>query len=192
MKAKGGFTLIELLVVIAIIAILAAMLLPALSKAKAQTQGVKCMNNTHQITYSWLMYAGDNGDHDCNNFGIQNTDAAEGSTVPGNNTWCLDVMDWDSTGNSAYNDTNTTLLGLGQLGYYMAKSVASYKCPADIFLSPAQLKAHFPYRVRSYSMSAYFGLFSDGKEGSDPTFSGHSYFDNNSQQWIKVGQITRP
>src|SRR3954447_26412869 len=95
---RAAFTLIELLVVIAIIAILAAMLLPSLARAKQKTQGVYCMNNTHQLTIAWTMYTTEfNERFPINNHG----GAAKGGADTA--SWVAGWIDWTSS-----SDNNNT------------------------------------------------------------------------------------
>ena len=190
MKPKEGFTLIELLVVIAIIAILAAMLLPALAKAKIAAQGIQCMNNGNQMTKAWIMYAGDNTDRCVNNFGVAQTDNDVQKGLY--NTWCVDNMSWGAgAGEPDSQNTNTTLLRLGLLGQYMGGSVQSYKCPAYIYLSSAQAALGWTERVRSYSMNDFLGLFTD--ESGDPnTIEGKNEFNPTWPQYLKLTSIPQP
>jgi prepilin-type processing-associated H-X9-DG protein len=132
--------LIELLVVIAIIAILAALLLPALASAKQEALRTQCMSNTKQLLTAWTLYAGDNGDVLPDN--ISGLDSPYGG-------WANGLI---STISPYPENTNYIMMMQGEIGPY-TKSAAIYRCPSD---QSVDMALHGP-RVRSYSMNFTVG-----------------------------------
>ena len=161
---NGGFTLIELLVVIAIIAILAALLLPALDQAKFKAQGLQCMNNHRQLCLAWKMYSDDN--HDV----LLYASGVWPYTAHDSGVWVSGWMDFNPNNPSNWDVAQD--IEQSPLWPYCGNSTAIWKCPADdsFVIVDGEQKP----RVRSMSMNLWLGGFKgidDGLSGDPQPFA---------------------
>jgi prepilin-type N-terminal cleavage/methylation domain-containing protein/prepilin-type processing-associated H-X9-DG protein len=158
---KTAFTLIELLVVIAIIAILAAMLLPALTKAKQKAVGVQCMANSRQLMVAWRVYTDDNNEQLLCGYNSGSVPSAPPAWVPSapSSLW-LDYAHPTVQGNWDYANT----IEKSPMWQYTGKSHAIFHCPADPSTGIDPTGNTVP-RPRSMSMNLWLGGVDGGNGG---------------------------
>ena len=157
-RRRNGFTLIELLVVIAIIAILAAMLIPALSKAKQKAQGIQCLNNHRQLAMAWRMYA-----EDSNDVLVYASTSGQNGNPPDQYAWSGAHMDF--LGSNRANWDPTVDMMKRPLWTYTGKSQGIFKCPSDH--STVTVNGVAKPRILTMSMNLYVGGFAP-EVGVDP------------------------
>jgi prepilin-type N-terminal cleavage/methylation domain-containing protein/prepilin-type processing-associated H-X9-DG protein len=178
-----GFTLIELLVVIAIIAILAAMLLPALARAKTQAISIQCMNNEKQLVLAWKMFADDNTGIFAYN--------EEGGNPP---AWVYGSLDNYAGGPADSDISYVTDSHYAQMGPYVLKQPLIFRCPGDRSLSKGL--TGLP-RIRTVSMNQAIGFNTGGTPGGQGAWLPSTYGNNGvgGGPWLcyfKESMLIRP
>jgi prepilin-type processing-associated H-X9-DG protein len=183
-----AFTLIELVVVLLMVALLGLTLVPGAAKLRPNTKAIQCQNNLRQLTEAWTMYSADYNDRVANNYGVAETQDTISSGRFDN--WVNNNMTWGASGSIGdRSNTNKAWVVNGVLGRYTAAGIGVYKCPADNYLSPPQVAAGWPGRLRSISMNSSFGRFSTG---SDPTAQGLNWGFTQYRQYLKYTQVPKP
>jgi prepilin-type N-terminal cleavage/methylation domain-containing protein len=190
-SVSKGFTLIELLVVIAIIAILAAMLLPALSKAKVKAQRAYCTNNLRQIAFAWKLYISDNSERVPIAYPIGTSPLGVNPVLT---AWCYgNADDTGGAGGYYYDGGDPTGIQMGTLWPY-TKALGIYKCPADKRTIQAGVNKGKQV-VRSVSMNSCLMGRTYGDPYGSWTFSPTTPLPSGNLKYkifVKESDITRP
>ena len=156
-RLRSGFTLTELLVVLVTLAILGAVLLPALAATQPRSKAYQCLNNMRQLALAWTLYASEHNENLPLNFDPRNTGQIPGWLYNGSPTWITGILDW--TAQSV--NTNTDYLvndKYSLLGGYLGHNYEVFACPAcAYYVNPIEQSRGWDHRARSVAMDAAVG-----------------------------------
>ena len=178
--ARSGFTLVEVLLVIAVIAILAALVLPALARARERAAAIACLNNDRQLALGLVLYV---DDHEGS---LPYNMLLSGTSYRSNLNWANNVMTRDLSSDN----TNLETLTQASLGLYVSRNAGVFHCPSDRSLSTAQLAAGWDHRIRSYSLNGWLG--NPNFPGTPVAMPGGIPSNQSPLQCLKLSQIQHP
>jgi prepilin-type processing-associated H-X9-DG protein len=185
-RKKSAFTLTDLLVVVGVLTLLMALFASSRVRAAAGSPASVCQDNLRRLSLAWYLYAGDQGGRLVNNFDISDTlDTITGKTYL---NWANNVMTW-TTDPSV---TNLQLTASSKLHPYLGNDPSVFRCPSDTYLSPAQVKAGWTQRARTYSMNGCLGSPFPHPSVSSPTVAGVSEWCPERRQFLNLANISHP
>lgn len=183
-KMESGFWRSDLIAILTVLSLLGLLLLPALGRTRAGSEGYQCLNNQRRLLHAWQLYASDNQDWLVMNILGPLAQAGAAANDPMIAPWVLGVLDWEINPDN----TNVNLIldnKYARLAQYFGRNPRIYRCPADNYINRRQSQIGWKRRVRSYSMNFTVG------DGNVQSGIWHGW-DNTYHQVLKISHMLYP